>query len=159
MPPVCVTRSSPHPYTNATAGWYASRKIHILAACRAGQTRGKLSPDERAAHREQAAEHPNAEDQKRRVDAVRYLGRISKNSRAHDAAHHDHRGVKQSKLTSRLYSVCVIPSGAKFCRAGLMSDARRFTETHYKKRTLSLDITIEEAAKSSHLNAPSACKS
>ena len=26
MPPVCVTRSSPHPYTNATAGWYASRK-------------------------------------------------------------------------------------------------------------------------------------
>ena len=76
-------------------------QIDVLTAGRAGQTRREFSPDECAAHREQPAKHPDAEDQKRRVNAVRYFGRIGKNSRAHDAAHYDHRRVKQSKLTAR----------------------------------------------------------
>ncbi len=76
-------------------------QIDVLTAGRAGQTRREFRPDERAAHREQAAEHPNAENQKWRMHAVRDLGRIGKNSRAYDAAHHDHRRVKQPKLTSR----------------------------------------------------------
>ena len=66
----------------------------VLTAGRAGQTRPKFSPDECAAHREQPAKHPNAEDQKRRMHAVRDLGRVGKDSRAHDAAHHDHGRVK-----------------------------------------------------------------
>ena len=60
-------------------------QIHILAACRAGQPRREFSPDECAAHREQAAEYPDAEDQKRRMHAVRDLGRIGEDSRAHYA--------------------------------------------------------------------------
>ncbi len=69
-------------------------KIHVLATGRAGQARGELSPDECAAHREQPTEQPDAENQKRRVNAMRYLRGIGKNSYTHDAAHHDHRGVK-----------------------------------------------------------------
>src|SRR2546421_287302 len=80
-------------------------QVHVLPALRSGQAPGKLSPDKCAAHRDQTAEHPDAEDQERRVDAMRHLGRISKNSGAHDAAHHDHRGVEQSKLTARLWSL------------------------------------------------------
>ena len=69
-------------------------QIDILAARRRGQTSGKLSPDKCAAHRDQPAQHPNAEDQKRCVDAVRHLGRIREDSRTHDAAHHNHCGIE-----------------------------------------------------------------
>ena len=53
-------------------------QVDVLTAGRAGQTRREFSPDECAAHREQAAEHPDAENQKRRMHAVRDLGRIGK---------------------------------------------------------------------------------
>ena len=76
-------------------------QVDVLTAGRAGQTRREFRPDECAAHREQPAEHPDAEDQERRVHAVRDLGGVGKNSRADDAAHDDHRRVKQPKLTSR----------------------------------------------------------
>jgi len=69
-------------------------EIDVLAACRTGQTRRQFSPDECAAHRKRTAEHPDPENQERRVHAMRNLGGIRENSRAHDAAHHDHRGVK-----------------------------------------------------------------
>ena len=68
-------------------------EIDVLATCR-GQACCKLSPDKSAAHRDTAAEYPDAEDQKRRVNAVRYLGRIREDSCANDAAHHDHRGIE-----------------------------------------------------------------
>ena len=76
-------------------------QIHVLTARRARQTHRELRPDKCAAHCEQAAEYPNAEDQKWSMNAVRDLGRIGKNARAYYATHDDHRGVKQSKLTSR----------------------------------------------------------
>jgi hypothetical protein len=50
-----------------------------------------------------ASKPPNAPNAEVRngVCAVRNLGRIGKNSRAYYAAHYNHRGVKQSKLTAR----------------------------------------------------------
>ena len=81
-------------------------QVDVLTAGRARQTRREFSPDEGAAHREQATEYPDAQNQKRRVHSVRDLGRIGKNSRAHDAAHHDHRRVKQPKLTARFVQCC-----------------------------------------------------
>ena len=68
-------------------------EIKILATG-SWQARGQLSPDERAAHRDKATEHPHAKNQERRVHAVRYLGRIGENSSADDAAHHNHDGVE-----------------------------------------------------------------
>src|SRR5215472_5891359 len=76
-------------------------QVHVLPALHTGQTRGKLGPNECAAHRDKTAEHPNAEDQEGRVDAMRHFGRIREDSCAYDSAHHNHRGVEQSKLTTR----------------------------------------------------------
>ena len=77
-------------------------QVDVLTAGRSGQTRREFRPDECAAHREQPAKHPDAENQERRMHAVRDLGRVGKNSRADDAPHHDHRRVKQPKLTARI---------------------------------------------------------
>src|SRR5262249_33910807 len=65
------------------------------------QTRCEFSPNECAAYRQQATQPPDAKNQKRRMHAVSDLGRVGKNARAYDAAHDDHRRVKQSKLTTR----------------------------------------------------------
>ena len=40
------------------------------------------------------------------MNAMRYLGRISENPRADDAAHDNHRGIEQPKLTTRLNRCC-----------------------------------------------------
>ena len=77
-------------------------QVNILAAFCGWQARGKLTPDKCSTHRDQAAHYPNAEDQERRVDAVRDLGRIREDSRAHDTTHHDHRRIEKSKLTAWL---------------------------------------------------------
>ena len=77
-------------------------EIDILAARGGGQARGELSPDKRAAHCEQTTDYPHAKYQKWRMHSVRYLGRIGENSRAYDAAHHEHGGIEQSKLTAWL---------------------------------------------------------
>jgi hypothetical protein len=69
-------------------------QVHVLPALRSGQARRKLGPNKRAAHRDQATHRPDAEDKERRVYAVRHFGRIREDSRAHDPAHHDHRGVE-----------------------------------------------------------------
>ncbi len=92
-------------------------QVHVLTAGRAGQTGGEFRPDECAADREQPAEHPDAENQKRRMHAVSDLGRIGKNSRAHDAAHHDHRRVKQPKPTTRLRFRCHVEPSRDRSRA------------------------------------------
>ena len=104
-------------------------QVDVLTAGRAGQTRRKFSPDECAAHREQPAKHPDAENQKRRVHAVRDLGRIRKNSRADDAAHHEHRRVKQPKLTARFRVIqrCHVERSRDFA-GRLCQTPRRFTE-------------------------------
>src|SRR5436190_1788371 len=52
------------------------------------------------------AKHPNAKDQKGCMDAMRHFGRIRKYAGPNDAAHHDHCGIKQSELTTRLYGCC-----------------------------------------------------
>src|SRR6266496_3352766 len=75
-------------------------QVKILAAC-SRQTRGELGPDKRATHCHEAAQHPDAEDQKRRVNTMRHLRRIREDSSAYDTAHHNHDGVEQSKLTAR----------------------------------------------------------
>src|SRR2546430_6557392 len=90
-------------------------QVKILAAC-SRETSGELGPDKCAAHCDDPAEHPTAEDQKRCMNAVRHRGRIGKNSRAHDAAHHDHRGVKQPKLTSR-FRYCAHSERSRGCDA------------------------------------------
>src|SRR5207249_10789842 len=77
-------------------------QVNILAAFCGWQARGNLSPDKCSTHRDQAAHYPNAEDQERRVNAVRDLGRISEDFRADDATHHNHRRVEKSKLTAWL---------------------------------------------------------
>src|SRR6266480_4186549 len=76
-------------------------QVKILAAC-SRKTTGEFGPDKRAANREKPTQHPYSEDQKRRMNTVRHLGRIREDSRAHDAAHYDHDGIEQSKLTARL---------------------------------------------------------
>src|SRR6266542_1024600 len=79
-------------------------QVKILAAG-SRQTSGELGPDKRAAHHDKPTQHPDAEDQKRRVNAVRHFGRIREDSRTYDTAHHNHDGIEQSKLTARLQSV------------------------------------------------------
>ena len=74
-------------------------QVEILAAS-SRQTCSEFSPNKRPAHRDEPADNPYAEDQKRRVDTVRHFGRISEDSRAHDAAHYDHSGIEQSQLTA-----------------------------------------------------------
>src|SRR6266545_5200422 len=60
---------------------------------------------------------PRRLNQKRRMHAVRDFGRVRKNSRAHDTAHHDHRRVKQSKLTTRLRFRCHVEPSRDRSRA------------------------------------------
>ena len=68
-------------------------QVKILAAC-SRETSSELGPDKRATHREKPAQYPDSEDQKRRMNTVRYLGRIREDSRTYDAAHHDHNGIE-----------------------------------------------------------------
>jgi hypothetical protein len=76
-------------------------QVQILAA-RPWEPRRKFRPDERAEHRERPARQPNAENQRRRVYTQSDHIGIDENTRPHDPAHHDHRGVKQSKQAPRL---------------------------------------------------------
>ena len=45
----------------------------------------------------QAAEHPDPDDQQRRVDVPRDLGRVDENARADDSAHDEHGRVEQAQ--------------------------------------------------------------
>ena len=79
-------------------------QVEILAAS-PRQTGSEFSPNKRTAHRDETAENPYTEDQKRRVDAVRHFGRIGEDPRAHDTAHYDHSGIEQSQLTAGFWCV------------------------------------------------------
>ena len=68
-------------------------QVKILAAC-SRETSGELGPDKCAAHCDEPAQRPNAEDQEWRVNTMRHLGWIREDSRAYDAAHYDHGGVE-----------------------------------------------------------------
>ena len=69
-------------------------KIEILAAG-SGHARGKFGPDECAEQSEYAAENPDTENQKRRVDVERDDVGIDEDAGADDAAHDDHGGVER----------------------------------------------------------------
>ena len=88
-----------HPSVNERDGWMPCfAQVQILPAC-SGQTRRQFGPNKGAEQRKDAAERPNAQNQRRIMNAVRDLRRIGENARADDSAHHDQSGVEQSELS------------------------------------------------------------
>jgi hypothetical protein len=62
-----------------------------------GPARGQLGVDERGGERDQPAEQPHADDQDRRGDVLRDLGRCDEDAGADDPAHDQHGRVEQAE--------------------------------------------------------------
>src|SRR6478752_6397669 len=71
-------------------------QIKILPA-RARQARGQLGPDEGAEQGKSSTQEPDAENQKRSVDAERDDVGIDEDTGANNAAHDNHGGVEYSE--------------------------------------------------------------
>ena len=71
-------------------------QIGILAADFRAPCR-ELRVNEGRGERDEAAEHPYADNQQRRLDVPRDLGRRNEDPRADDPAHHQHRRVERTE--------------------------------------------------------------
>ena len=101
-------------------------QIEILSA-RARQARGQLGPDEGAEQGKSSAQEPDAENQKRSVDAERDDVRIDKDTGADNAAHDDHGGVEYSEQLPGF--------------DGIQESACRLVESNQTRRGKLLDLT------------------
>ena len=75
------------------------RQIHVLAA-HVREARAQLGPDVAAQDRHDAADAPGTEDQERRVENARDVGRIRENTDTDDAADDDDGGIEETQLAS-----------------------------------------------------------
>ena len=71
-------------------------QVRVLTTDARSQRR-KLGVNERADQRDQSAHQPGSENERRWVDISGDDCWIYKNSRADNAAHHDHGGIEQTK--------------------------------------------------------------
>src|SRR2546422_8329404 len=74
-------------------------KISVIAAHQRKPGR-QLGVNERSRKRDQSAENPNSQNQRRGVHLSRNNRRIDENACADDSAHHHHRDRKSTRLNS-----------------------------------------------------------
>jgi hypothetical protein len=84
-------------------------QIGILAA-NLRPARGELGIDEGAGDCDQAAGQPDPDDQQRRAHLPGHLGRIQEDTRADDAAHHQHGRIEQAEPADELRFARCLPA-------------------------------------------------